>query len=73
MSAGIGTIERQGNEGKQADEPVDNISIPLDDNSRVLQEDLHIEEERSPEGSASTISQEAMCLVGIINYHPRAD
>ena len=26
MSAGIGTIERQGNEGKRADEPVDNIA-----------------------------------------------
>ena len=78
MSAGIGAIERQGNEGKRADEPVDNISVPLDDNSRVLQEDLdlHIEEGTSPEGSASTISQEACVLLessiiilGQINTH----
>ena len=75
---GIGAIERQGNEGKRADEPVDNISVPLDDNSRVLQEDLdlHIEEGTSPEGSASTISQEAYVLLessiiilGQINTH----
>ena len=75
MSAGIGTIERQGNEGKRAD---DNISVPLNDNSRVLQEDLdlHIEEGTSPEGSASPISQEACVLLessiiilGQINTH----
>ena len=48
------------------DEPFDNICVPPDDNSRVGQEDLdlHIEEETSrPEGSTSTISQEARVLL----------
>lgn len=70
-SAGIGTNERWENEGKGSHEPGNNISILLDDNSRVLPEglDRHIEKGASPKRWVGTISQEAR----IINYHPRPD